>query len=204
MRAIGSAPVPGGAADGLLGQAQRFTNVARATLGGRTGLPSRRRTRVAALFARTALELVVNARLAHAVRRNIAARHGQGALQFDKPDSWRAAYALAGNDEHDRCGDFAPHWVYPGPAKIERHLAPFPLSADRPRYQRLKEDVALYRLTFGQPRQEDMLELLRGRGTDPRTEVSAGSTFAHPRQLARMLVVCIEACVRTLRRYASL
>lgn len=50
----------------LLGQAQRFVNAARATLDGRTGLPPRRCTRAAALFARTALELVVNARLAAA------------------------------------------------------------------------------------------------------------------------------------------
>jgi hypothetical protein len=99
----------------------------------------------------------------HAVRRNVAASQGRGVLASDDPDPWRAAYALA-IDEHDRCGDFAPRWVYPGPAKIERHLLTFPLSADRPRYERLKDDVALYRLTFGQPRQEDMLELLRARG----------------------------------------
>lgn len=97
----------------------------------------------------------------HVVRKNVAARHGGGVFESSEPDPWKALYALA-DDEHDRCGDFAPRWVYPGPAKIERHLVPFPLSADRPRYERLKEDVALYRLTFGQPRQEDMLELLRG------------------------------------------
>ena len=98
----------------------------------------------------------------HAVRRNVADRHAAGVLASADPNPWRAAYALA-DDEHAACGDYAPHWVYPGPAKIERHLAPFPLSSDRPRYEQLKEDVALYRLTFGQPRQEDMLELLRSR-----------------------------------------
>ena len=30
----------------------------------------------------------------------------------------------------------------------------------------MKRDVALYRLTFGQPRQEDMLDVLRRRGID--------------------------------------
>ncbi len=35
---------------------------------------------------------------------------------------------------------------------------------DTARLDRLKSDLALYRLTFGQPRQEDMLELLRRRG----------------------------------------
>lgn len=98
----------------------------------------------------------------HAVRKNIATRHAGDIFASVDPDPWRAAYRVA-TDEHERCGDFAPYWVYPGPARIERHLLPFPLSVDRARYERLKEDVALYRLTFGQPRQEDMLELLRDR-----------------------------------------
>lgn len=35
------------------------------------------------------------------------------------------------------------------------------MSNDEQHFTRLKQDLALYRLTFGQPRQEDMLELLR-------------------------------------------
>jgi hypothetical protein len=54
--------------------------------------------------------------------------------------------------------------VYPGPAKIERHVLPYPLSRDDARLEQLKRDLALYRLAFGQPRQEDMLELLRRNG----------------------------------------
>ena len=42
-----------------------------------------------------------------------------------------------------------------GPAQIERHVTPFALSSDEARYEQTKKDVALYRLTFGQPRQED-------------------------------------------------
>lgn len=37
---------------------------------------------------------------------------------------------------------------------------PFTLSSDETRLEQIKRDVALYRLTFGQPRQEDMLQLL--------------------------------------------
>lgn len=51
--------------------------------------------------------------------------------------------------------------MYPGDTHIERHVLPFPLSIDEARLADIKRDVALYRLTFGQPRQEDMLELLR-------------------------------------------
>jgi hypothetical protein len=99
----------------------------------------------------------------HAVRRNIAHRHGPEILRSPDPDPWRAAYQIA-SDETLTYGEFAPHWVYPGPAHIERHVAPYPLSVDLTRLSRIKEDLALYRLTFGQPRQEDMLELLRKRG----------------------------------------
>ncbi len=110
----------------------------------------------------------------HAIRRNLAVRHGAAMLMADHP--WRAAYEL-GKDEQENFGEFAPHWVYPGPATIERHISLYPLSVDIARLERLKSDLALYRLTFGQPRQEDMLELLRRRGLE-----------ADPDQLAEMRI----------------
>jgi hypothetical protein len=100
-----------------------------------------------------------------AVRRNIAARHGQRIQAAPGQDPWATAFAAA-DDYCDEFGDFTPSWVYPGPARVERHVAPFVLSADQEKYERLKQDVALYRLAFGQPRQEDMIELLRRRGLD--------------------------------------
>jgi len=106
----------------------------------------------------------------HAVRRNLAHRHGTTMLVAADP--WRAAYEL-GVDEQERLGEFAPHWVYPGPASIERHLSPYPLSVDLARLERLKSDLALYRLTFGQPRQEDMLALLRKRGLEAKPALLA-------------------------------
>ena len=99
----------------------------------------------------------------HAVRRNIAYRHSREILESSDPDPWRTAYEIA-VDETDTYGEFAPYWVYPGPARIERHVVPYPLSIDFARLSRVKEDLALYRLTFGQPRQEDMLDILRQRG----------------------------------------
>ena len=69
-----------------------------------------------------------------------------------------------GLDERGNLGELAPHWVYPGPARIQRTVLPYPLSTDAARYRRLKDDLALYRLTFGQPRQEDLLEILKRRG----------------------------------------
>lgn len=101
----------------------------------------------------------------HAVRKNVASRHGALALSQSVEHPWDRLYELA-KDHQGELGDFSPGWVYPGPNRIERHIAPFPFSTDLDRYDRMKRDVALYRLTFGQPRQEDMLDVLRRRGVD--------------------------------------
>ncbi len=101
----------------------------------------------------------------HAIRKNIAAKHGTAALAQSGEHPWDRLYDLS-KDHQAELGDFSPGWVYPGPNRIERHVAPFRFSNDFDRYDRMKRDVALYRLTFGQPRQEDMLVVLRRRGFD--------------------------------------
>ena len=45
-----------------------------------------------------------------------------------------------------------------------------PLSRDQERWNQLQESLALYRLAFGQPRQEDMLAALQRRGIVSRPE----------------------------------
>lgn len=65
-----------------------------------------------------------------------------------------------------RLGQFAPWWVYDGDARIHRRIAAFTLSRDHDRYERLLDALTLYRVTLGQPRQEDMLQLMRQNGVD--------------------------------------
>lgn len=101
----------------------------------------------------------------HAVRRNVAAAHRADALQAPDVDPWKAAYDAADAATKDQ-GDFVPYWVCDGEAKIERYVYPYALSLDGPRYERLKRDLAMYRLAFGQPRQEDLLKLLDRRSDD--------------------------------------
>lgn len=106
----------------------------------------------------------------HAVRRNIAARHRASVMNSAEDDPWKAAYDAA-CDQSDEIGEFAPYWIYPGPSKVERQLLSFPLSRDTAKAQVLKDDLALYRLAFGQPRQEDLLDFLKRRGVDGSTAV---------------------------------
>lgn len=59
--------------------------------------------------------------------------------------------------------DIVPFWVYPGEAHIQRHVPMLPFSRDEERYRKLKRSLGLYRMVLGQPRQEDLIELLSGR-----------------------------------------
>ena len=101
----------------------------------------------------------------HAVRRNIAARHRASVMTSQEADPWKAAYDAA-RDQSAHLGEFAPYWIYPGSFKVERQLINYPLSRDTAKVVALKDDLALYRLAFGQPRQEDLLDFLKRRGVD--------------------------------------
>jgi hypothetical protein len=119
-----------------------------------------------------------------AIRRNLAFRHRNAILSSRPTNPWERAYKL-GLDERPNLGELAPHWVYPGPAMIHRTVLPYPLSTDGARYRRLKDDLALYRLTFGQPRQEDLLDILKRRGVqhDPARAEELRLRLAPPRRV---------------------
>jgi hypothetical protein len=86
-------------------------------------------------------------------------------MSSTEPDPWKAAYDAA-RDQSAELGEFAPYWIYPGTSKVERQLINYPLSRDVAKAVALKDDLALYRLAFGQPRQEDLLDFLKRRGID--------------------------------------
>ena len=44
--------------------------------------------------------------------------------------------------------------------KVERHILSLPFSREETRLSWLRRSVAIYRLAFGQPRQDDLLALL--------------------------------------------
>lgn len=56
-----------------------------------------------------------------------------------------------------------PFWYLDeGKSTIERFVPYHPLSKDHKKYEQLKTTLALYRLTFGQPRQEELIHALDG------------------------------------------
>lgn len=107
----------------------------------------------------------VNRFAGHAVRKNVVQKHWGDVLASDDARAWRAAFDAAVVSDNG-LGEFSPWWVYPGTARIHRVLAHYPLSRDIAKYERLRSALTLYRLTLGQPRQEDMVDMLAKRGID--------------------------------------
>lgn len=95
----------------------------------------------------------------HAIRRNLADDLADAAWTGEG-DPWEAIFAAAARRRGDGDSELVPYWVYPGRAKIERHVPLLPLSREVSALARLKRDVARYRLVFGQPRQDDLLDYL--------------------------------------------
>ncbi len=108
----------------------------------------------------------------HAVRLNVAAAHAD-AIRNSRTapsDPWEAMFAAARRATPSR-SELVPYWIYEGPAKIERRVPMLPFSRETTRLAWLKRSLAIYRLAFGQPRQDDLLAHLTrliGEGVDPR------------------------------------
>jgi len=100
----------------------------------------------------------------HAVRKNVAAAHRAAAFGTDR-DPWSAMFMAASGDREAGLSEVVPYWVYavPGGAQIERHVPALPLSRDAVRLEALKRSLAVYRLVFGQPRQDDLVAYLQSR-----------------------------------------
>lgn len=107
----------------------------------------------------------VNRFAGHAVRKNVAEAHWGDVLASEDVRAWRTAFDAAVATDNE-LGEFSPWWVYPGSARIHRVIAQYPLSRDIDKYERLRSALTLYRLTLGQPRQNDMIDMLAKRGID--------------------------------------
>jgi hypothetical protein len=101
----------------------------------------------------------------HAIRKNVATRHRPAAFGRRVTDPWAAMFDEASRGVTRRdLKDIEPFWVYDGPARIERLVPLIPLSREVEQLERLKRSLAVYRMVFGQPRQEDLIAFLGSRG----------------------------------------
>jgi hypothetical protein len=96
----------------------------------------------------------------HAVRKNVAAAFAADALCDGDPDAWETAFELGRAGRTVQENDLVPYWLFPGDAKIERHVPALPFSREVERLYGLRRALAIYRMVFGQSRQEDLITYL--------------------------------------------
>ena len=96
----------------------------------------------------------------HALRKNIADQFAE-TPQRGTTDPWIAMFEAARESRPDDENDLYPFWISPnGAAKIERHVPALPHSREQIQKANLSRSLVLYRMVFGQNRQEDLVEYL--------------------------------------------
>ena len=76
-------------------------------------------------------------------------------------DVWQWLFEEASNQKPEGSSDLIPYWIYEeGDFQIQRIIPILPYSREVSHYEKLKDALTLYRLAFGQPRQEDFLAFL--------------------------------------------
>lgn len=105
----------------------------------------------------------------HAIRKNIASAFSQLNkgneiidLSILQRDPWIRLFVLAETNRAPGEGDLVPYWLYPieGGDRIERYVPAHKLSRDFLKLTNLRRSLAVYRMVFGQPRQEDLIQFL--------------------------------------------
>jgi hypothetical protein len=103
----------------------------------------------------------------HAVRKNVAERYGLTALSVahEGGDPWQTLFHIAAQQKSNGHSDLIPYWIFEdGSARVERRIPLLQYSKEVGKLKRLKQGLALYRMVFGQPRQEDLLFSLSQNG----------------------------------------
>lgn len=99
----------------------------------------------------------------------LSIRQRLGAL-YSNLSSWDKIFEAARAEFKRSDSDIVPYWSLPDDFPddkeklVERIILEYPLSQDQGRYERMKKILSLYRLTMGQPRQEELLEMLANSG----------------------------------------
>lgn len=101
----------------------------------------------------------------HAIRKNAALVYSEQALSCTSVDPWETLFELAKEGRPVGASDLVPYWVLPaeGGATIERHILALPLSRDVDRAAALRKTLTVYRMAFGQNRQDDFIAYLTNR-----------------------------------------
>ena len=106
----------------------------------------------------------------HVIRKNLAQGNGlgrltEGAGEFGDP--WSYMFERAVLKRGDQGNDLIPFWICEdGDNKVVRHFPALPLNRECNHLEDLKRTLVAYRMVFGQPRQEDLVNYLCARAKD--------------------------------------
>lgn len=95
-----------------------------------------------------------------ALRQSIVKKYGNNIVGNDV---WKDMFGKAIEKEKREYSDLVPFWCLPDSTenvKIERIVPMYPISKDQYIYERIIKIIGLYRLTLGQPRQEELIQVL--------------------------------------------
>ncbi|MCB9352075.1 MAG: DEAD/DEAH box helicase family protein [Lewinellaceae bacterium] len=95
------------------------------------------------------------------IRQNLAQKYCDALEENEEVNIWKALFEIAQKNENGngKC-ELVPFWHIEGAEgiKVERIIPLHPFSRDIQKLKNLLEVLTLYRLTFGQPRQEELVE----------------------------------------------
>jgi len=99
----------------------------------------------------------------HVIRKNLARHYGLTPANVSLNDVWKTLFDLAVKDRHSDANDLIPYWIFEtkNGFTIERHIPLIPLCREEGQIMDLKKTLTLYRMVFGQPRQEDLANFLK-------------------------------------------
>lgn len=104
----------------------------------------------------------INRYMGHVIRQNIAAKYSDNLIDTNII-VWKELFEIAKeNEQQNQKCDLVPYWHVEGvkDIKIERIVPLHPFSKDINKLKYLLDVLTFYRLTFGQPRQEELVETL--------------------------------------------
>jgi hypothetical protein len=100
------------------------------------------------------------------IRQNIASKYLSHLRSNEfSSEIWELLFSIASKEEKSKSAsncDLIPFW-HTEPVdnlKIERYVPLYPFSRDIERYKQMLKVLTFYRLTFGQPRQEELIDAL--------------------------------------------
>ncbi len=98
----------------------------------------------------------------HAIRKNIATQYKTKVLSnIFHGNVWENLFKITLKERESGVNDLIPFWIFDqGTAKIQRHIPAMPMSREKNQKIALSRSLAVYRLVFGQPRQEDLINFI--------------------------------------------